>query len=91
MIVSEKYVRNSRGRVSLHNRIEEIRWVNDRVASVISCGYVANDPDSLASIFSCLQLVRQEPEHSAVIWIGRIDVIEKVLLVPWEVISILRR
>jgi hypothetical protein len=83
MIVSEKYVRNGCGRISLYNRIEEIRWIDDRVASVISCGYVTNDPDSLASIFSSLQLVRQESEHAAVIWVGGVDEIEKVLSIPY--------
>lgn len=97
MRVAEEYVSDHMWRVAVHDLVEEIRRIWQRIGlrlsvvpsfimgiaySIPTAKHVTNDPHRLPSIFRCLQLVDHPLELSRDIWVASVDEVEVVGLVP---------
>ena len=68
--VAKEDIGDDMRRVSLNDLVEEISRIWNRVRSIPTAEHVADDPNSLAAIFSSLKLINDPAENTGVVAIG---------------------
>lgn len=78
MCVAKEHVGDDMRGIAIDDLVKEVRGVGQGIGAIPSTEDMANDPNTLSSVFGLLELFNHEREDPRVVWVRGIDEIEVI-------------